>query len=159
MSAWGCTSTENELCFCTSIEGTPCAESLNRHAHREANRHDHAGHLTPVYKESLFEVGEITRNLGALCNNRMRIESTEARERRFEALKEATGESAKSKAIDVACKFYLNMAGDTIARPDGYIDELLGEASDKGSLTPEEIATILDTDELPVEAETTYSVG
>jgi hypothetical protein len=89
----------------------------------------------------------------------MRIESTEARERRFEALKEATGESAKSKAIDTAAKFYLEMRGETLAQPNGRFDELLSEATAKGSLTPEEIADILDSDELPVDAETTYSVG
>jgi hypothetical protein len=89
----------------------------------------------------------------------MRIESTEARERRFEALKEATGESAKSKAIDKACKFYLEMRGETLAQPNGRFDELLEQATEQGNLTPEQIARILDTDELPVEAETTYSVG
>jgi len=89
----------------------------------------------------------------------MRIESTEARERRWDALKDATGESTKSGAIDTACKFYLEMRGDTIAQPNGRFDQLMQRASDQGTVTPEEIAEILGTDELPVDAETTYSVG
>jgi len=89
----------------------------------------------------------------------MRINLTDARERRFEALKEATGESAKSKAIDKAAKFYLEMAGDTLAQPNGRFDELMELAIDQGNVTPEEIADLLDTDELPVDASTTYSVG
>jgi hypothetical protein len=89
----------------------------------------------------------------------MRIESTEARERRFEELKEATGESTKSKAIDQAAKYYIRMRGDTTAVPTGAIDELMQRASEQGSVTAEEIADVLDTEELHVEAETTYSVG
>lgn len=89
----------------------------------------------------------------------MRIESTEARERRWQQLKEATGESTKSGAIDTACKFYLEMRGETLAQPDGRFDELLQVATKQGNVTPEEIARILDSDELPVDASTTYSVG
>lgn len=89
----------------------------------------------------------------------MRIESTEARERRFEALKEATGQSAKSKAIDQAARYYIRMRGDTTSVPTGALDELMQLADEQGSVTPEEIAECLDTDELHVEADTTYSVG
>jgi hypothetical protein len=45
------------------------------------------------------------------------------------------------------------MAGDTVASPTGAIPELLEQAEQEGSLTVEEIAAILDTDELPVGAE------
>lgn len=91
----------------------------------------------------------------------MRIEDTDARKRRWNYLVEATGERAKSKAIDRAAKFYLKMRGDTTAHPCGAFDELLDAAEECGSLEAEEIAEILNTDELPVRYEVTTerSVG
>ena len=88
----------------------------------------------------------------------MRIESTDERERRFKHLCEATGESAKSKAIDQAAKYYLRMAGGTPAVPNGKIAELLELAEDQGTVTVEEIADVLDAEELSVTAETHWSV-
>lgn len=89
----------------------------------------------------------------------MRIRSTEERDRRIESLKEATGESAKSKAVDRAAEFYIKMAGDTTAVPTGAFVELMQRADEQGSVTAEEIAEVLDTDELPVSATTSWSVG
>jgi len=89
----------------------------------------------------------------------MRIQDTDRRERHWSYLQEATGENTKSGAIDTAVRFYLEMAGGTTAVPTGAVEELLAEAEREGSLTVEEIAAILDTDELPVDAETTWSVG
>ncbi len=89
----------------------------------------------------------------------MRLRDTDARERRVENLQDATGEATKSKAIDTACEFYIKMAGDTTAVPTGAFVELMETAEQQGSVTPEEIASILDTDELPVEATTSWSVG
>lgn len=51
------------------------------------------------------------------------------------------------------------MAGDTVAIPTGVFTDLMQEAESNGSLTPEEIATILDTDQLPVNAAVERSVG
>ena len=51
------------------------------------------------------------------------------------------------------------MAGDTTAVPVGAIEQLMELAVKEGSVTPEEIADVLDTEELPVEAETYWSVG
>jgi len=89
----------------------------------------------------------------------MRLRMTDARERRMDALLEATGENTKSKAIDRATKFYIEMAGDNVAIPTGAFVELMERAEQQGSVTAEEIAEILDTEELPVEAETSWSVG
>jgi len=89
----------------------------------------------------------------------MRIEKTEARAKKWEYLKEATGESATSKALDRAADYYLRMRGDTTAVPKGQLAELMTAARSKGSLTPEEIAEILDTEELPVSCEVSISVG
>ena len=89
----------------------------------------------------------------------MRLRMTDSRERRLEQLCEATGENTKSKALDRAAAFYLKMAGDTTAVPTGAFVELMECAVDHGSITPEEIAAILDTDELPVQAETSWAVG
>ncbi|UPV75881.1 hypothetical protein M0R89_07435 [Halorussus limi] len=84
---------------------------------------------------------------------------TDSRERRLENLLEATGQNTKSKAIDQAADYYLKMAGDTTAVPTGAVEELMERAVKQGNVTPEEIADILDTDELSVKAETSWSVG
>lgn len=89
----------------------------------------------------------------------MRIEATDARERKWENLKEATGEGHKSTALDAAADYYLKMAGDTTAVPVGAVEELMERAVEEGSVTPEEIAEELDTEELPVEAKMNWSVG
>lgn len=83
----------------------------------------------------------------------------DTRERRMDALAEATDENTKSKAIDRAAEFYIKMAGDSMAVPTGAFVELMEKAERQGSVTSTEIAEILDTDELPVTAETSWSVG
>jgi len=77
----------------------------------------------------------------------------------MDALLEATGENTKSKAIDRAAEFYIKMAGDSVAVPKGAFEELMATAERQGSVTSEEIAEVLDTEELPVEAELSWSVG
>ncbi|WP_232820495.1 hypothetical protein [Halorussus litoreus] len=89
----------------------------------------------------------------------MRLRMNDSRERRMDALLEATGENTKSKAIDRAADFYIKMAGDNVAMPNGAFVELMATAERQGSVTSEEIAEILDTEELPVEAELAWSVG
>lgn len=84
---------------------------------------------------------------------------TDSRERRLETLCEATGENTKSKALDRAAAFYLMMAGDNTAVPTGAFEELMETAERQGSATPEEIASILDTEQLTVEAQFSWSVG
>lgn len=91
--------------------------------------------------------------------SRFSIKKTDTRERRYENLKEATGEGHTSKALDKAAKYYIRMRGGTSAVPSGQIAELLAKAEEEGSLTVEEIADVLDTDELPVTARTEWSVG
>ena len=89
----------------------------------------------------------------------MRIESTDERERLYEHLTEATGERAKSKAIDAAARYYLRMRGDVAGYGRGTVAELLEAAEQRGSLTAPEIAAILDERELPVAYETEIDVG
>lgn len=89
----------------------------------------------------------------------MRLRMTDSRERRLDNLCDATGENTKSKAIDQAADFYLKMAGDTTAVPIGAFEQLMERAVDQGSITPEEIAEILDSKQLPVTAEVAWSVG
>ena len=81
----------------------------------------------------------------------MRIEMTDARETRFEELKDATGENAKSKAIDRAGDYYLRMAGGTVSHRTGQLEELMELAVEQGTVTPQEIAAVLGCEELPVE--------
>lgn len=89
----------------------------------------------------------------------MRLRDTDARERRWESLQEATGEKTKSKALDTAAEFYIKMGGDTTAVPTGTFDELMAKAERQGSVTAEEIAEILNSEELPVQADLMWSVG
>ncbi len=89
----------------------------------------------------------------------VRIKSTDERERLWETLRDATGKGHTSQALDDAARFYNRMAGESAAVPEGKIDELLQQARAEGSLTVEEIAEILDTPELPVDATVETSVG
>ena len=89
----------------------------------------------------------------------MRIEKTDTRAQKWEYLKEATGECATSKALDRAADYYLRMRGETTAVPKGKLTELMMAAKTQGSLTPEEIAEIVDTDELPVRCEVSVAIG
>jgi hypothetical protein len=89
----------------------------------------------------------------------MRIEKTESRARTWEHLRDATGHGHTSKALDRAARYYLRMHGGTPAHPNGVLNELLATAESRGSLTAVEIAEIVDADELPVEYDTTRSVG
>ena len=84
---------------------------------------------------------------------------TDQRENRLEYLQEATGEATKSKALDKAAEFYIRMAGDTTAVPKGQVAELMQLASAQGSVTPDEIAEVLDSDPLPVTYESNWSVN
>ena len=89
----------------------------------------------------------------------MRIEKTDARAKKWEYLKEATGESATSKALDRTAEYYLRMRGDTTAVPKGKLTELMSAAQTRGSLTPEEITEILNTDELSVRCDVSVCIG
>jgi hypothetical protein len=84
---------------------------------------------------------------------------TDSRELRMEYLLEATGEKTKSKALDRAAEFYLQMRGDTAAVPNGAFVDLMEKAEKQGSVTAEEIAEILYTNVMPVKAETSWSIG
>ena len=99
-----------------------------------------------------------TRFPGGVCKN-MRLRMNESRERRLEALVEATGEATKSKAIDTAAAYYARMAGGTEAVPTGRVEELMQLAEEQGSVTATEIAELLDTDELSVSYQSEWSVG
>jgi hypothetical protein len=89
----------------------------------------------------------------------MRIKTTDERTRLWENLCEATGESARSKALDRAARYYLRMCGGVAAYGRGDIQTLLDEAEARGSLTAPEIAAILEERELPVTYEIESSIG
>jgi len=83
----------------------------------------------------------------------MRIRATDERERLWDDLEEATGHGHTSQALDDAARLYVKLRGDTTAVPTGRVEQLLRAADDAdGGLGPEEIAEILDTDELAVSA-------
>ncbi len=90
---------------------------------------------------------------------KMRIKSTDDRKQLWENLCKATDEQATSKALDTSARYYLKMCGGVAAYGRGDIQHLLDVAEEKGSLTPQEIAAVLDERELPVEYDTHSSVG
>jgi len=93
-------------------------------------------------------------------NPTMRIHMTDSRERLYEALEDTAPVGTKSGAIDHAAEFYLRMVGDNPVQPfEGQLDELMQAASEQGSLPAEEIAYLLDTEQVPVTASTEWSVG
>jgi len=89
----------------------------------------------------------------------MRIHDTDKREREWEMLQEATNEATTSGALDAATSYYLKMRGDNAAAPTGAVEELMQLAIDDGSVTPDQIAEVLDVDEFPVEYKREWSVG
>jgi hypothetical protein len=89
----------------------------------------------------------------------MRIQKTDARERRWQHLREATGKGHTSAALDEAANYYLRMRGETDAYPTGLLEDLLSAAESRGSLTSEEPVEILDCDELKLEYTSRWVVG
>ena len=89
----------------------------------------------------------------------MRIQKTDARERRWKYLREATGKGHTSAALDEAANYYLRMRGGTDAYPTGLLEELLSAAESRGSLTGDEIVGVLDCDELELEYSSQWAVG
>jgi len=83
----------------------------------------------------------------------------DSRERKLDALQEASGENTKSGAIDTAADHYVRMAGGTSAVPTGAVEELMQLAVNEGSVTPAQIADVLDLDELPIRYEREWVVG
>lgn len=84
---------------------------------------------------------------------------TDARERKLEHLKEALDENAGSKALFAAADYAIRMRGDSTAVPQGKISELMQRADEQGSVTPQEIAKILDTDTVAVEYQSQWGVS
>ena len=90
----------------------------------------------------------------------MRIRMNDDRKRAYGNLVDASDESTKSKALDAAARYYVDMAGATgLGAGPGAVEQLMRRATEQGSVTPAEIAEMLDTDELPVEYRQEWSVG
>lgn len=64
-----------------------------------------------------------------------------------------------SGALDVATRYYLRMVGGNAVDPQGRLVELMQMAEDQGSVTPEVIADVLNTEEVPIDANLNWSVG
>ena len=111
-----------------------------------------------LYILGRFEKLDRARFLGG-CATSMGIQMNDRRERLCENLKEATGKGHKSKALDQAAAYYLRMHGDTVVYSTGAIDEVLDAAEAEGSLTAQQIADLLDVDELCIEYKINQSVG
>lgn len=92
-------------------------------------------------------------------NSTMSIRMGDRRERLYDDLKDATGENTRAGALDAAARLYVAMAGGTTARPTGALEELLERADDQGAVTLEELVDVLDTEALPLEYSSSWSVG
>ena len=82
----------------------------------------------------------------------------ESRERKLEDLKDALEENTNSKALFAAAEYAIRMAGGRTAVPTGQIDELMQRAEEQGSVTPQEIAEVLDTNTISVGYESHWYV-
>lgn len=89
----------------------------------------------------------------------MRIRMNDRRDRLYSHLEEATGEGTRSGALDKAARYYCRMSGETGAFPTGTLEDLMAAATERGSLTPEEIVEIIDAPELPVSYDHQWSVN
>lgn len=90
----------------------------------------------------------------------MRIRENDKRKRLYENLLEASSVGTKSGALDEAARFYCRMRGHNGVNPrKGKLEELMATAVDEGSVTPEQIASIMDSEEIPVSASTEWAVG
>ena len=88
------------------------------------------------------------------------IRLTDRRQSVYDALQEATGERSRSGAIDVAAEYYCFMAGDNRIQPaSGRVARLIRRAREEGSLTAEQIADVMDCEELPVKYDVSVSCG
>ena len=88
----------------------------------------------------------------------MRLRMNPERERRLNELCDALDENTKSKAIDRAAELTIDLLGSGDYNKS-QIDELLETAESEGSLTTREIATILNTDVVPIEYESNWSIN
>jgi predicted DNA-binding protein len=82
---------------------------------------------------------------------RTSIRLTDAREQRFEDLKDATNAGSRTRALDVAAEHYLADLKNK--------RELMSRLADGEQLSPNEIAGLLSTPELPVGFEASADVG
>jgi hypothetical protein len=82
----------------------------------------------------------------------------DSRRTRVESLQEVTGENTIAGALDRAVAEYVHLAGEK-KNQSGALEKLMKRAVEQGSVTPAEIATILDSDELPVRHQSEWSVG
>lgn len=85
--------------------------------------------------------------------NNMNIRLNDRRERLYDRLERASPASTKAGALDAAARYYLDMAGGPADHQTGAVWELMAKATKQGSVTPEEIARVLDCDQLPVDYE------
>lgn len=89
----------------------------------------------------------------------MRIRMNDSRERLYDRLEESAESNTKSGALDEAAQFYVDMVEEDEGYHVGVITDLLEAAEDRGSLTGEEIVEILDTDTVPLEYSTSWTIG
>ena len=86
----------------------------------------------------------------------MSIRVDDRRERLFDRLEDATGESTRAGALEAAARYYCHMHG---AATPGALDDLLELAVDQGNVTPAEIADVLDHDSLSLEVTVDVEIG
>jgi len=79
------------------------------------------------------------------------IKKTDTRRRLYDDLQKATGEGTTSGAIDAAARQYLRLSGgSSVEAGQGRVRALMDRAEKQGSVTAEEIADHLSTEEFPV---------
>lgn len=86
----------------------------------------------------------------------MSIRVNERRERLFDRLEDATGEATRAGALEAAARYYCHMDGAEI---EGAVEELIQIAVQEGTVTPEQIAHVLDHSTLPIGVTVDVDIG
>lgn len=86
----------------------------------------------------------------------MSIRVDDRRERLFDRLEDATGESTRAGALEAAARYYCHMDGTVT---EGAIEELMQVAVQEGSVTPEQIADVLDHETFPITVSIDLEIG
>lgn len=91
-----------------------------------------------------------------MSSKTMTIRVDKRRERLFDRLEDATGETTRAGALEAAARYYCHMEGGSIT---GAVEELIQLAVEEGNVSPEQIAELLDHETLPVEVSRDIEVG
>lgn len=88
-----------------------------------------------------------------VARNQLNIRVSEDREQILRHLKDATDENTNARALFIAARYYIEMRGNTVARPNGRVSELLNHVDEHPHVTVDDVQRILSTEQLSIDYE------